>query len=184
MQKKKRSWGLSAFSIDIKDCCVPFDIRFVGDYYYDPVWARNMLEKKTYMGLVPTMNNYNYFFSFLYHVKIQKTEVKEVYISRLIDLSKKIGLDNINSAFILNDNLCAKIINQFLKRNKYYYFEPLDSQVPNNTNLTRLISVKMIDVDKFKAPLKLRVIQTVRKFTPSMLVHLFPKKLRHFIVKK
>ena len=68
--KREEDLGHSSYSINIKDQKVFFDIREVGDKYFDPVWTINMLNNKTYKGFIPVLSDEDYFFSLLYHLKL------------------------------------------------------------------------------------------------------------------
>src|SRR5699024_1956987 len=102
----KRRGGLSAYETIVEGQKVLLDIRYVGDNYYNSVWESDMLARKQYKsGYVPILRTDDYFFSLLYHAKLQKRTVKDVYISRLIKLGNQIGLRNISKSTILNDKI-------------------------------------------------------------------------------
>src|SRR5699024_4913559 len=70
---RKRSGGISAFETTIEGKDVLLDIRYIGDNYYDSVWQKNMLDRKTIQqGIVPILREDDHFFSLLYHAKLQK----------------------------------------------------------------------------------------------------------------
>lgn len=121
MNAKKRHGGRCSYYVSVKNQNIPLDIRFVGDKYFDPVWASEMLKRKTVHHTIPVLSKYDYFFSLLYHSKLQKREVKKIYIERLYELSKELNFMNLSNQFVLDDSLCSKILNAFFNSNKYKY---------------------------------------------------------------
>ena len=121
MNAKKRHGGRCSYYVSVKNQNIPLDIRFVGDKYFDPVWASEMLKRKTVHHTIPVLSKYDYFFSLLYHSKLQKREVKKIYIERLDKLSKELNFMNLSNQFVLDDSLCSKILNAFFNSNKYKY---------------------------------------------------------------
>ena len=103
MKAKKREGGRCSYSVHINNQIVPLDIRFIGDKYFDPLWARDMLKNKVFQKEIPVLNNKDYFFSLLYHIKLQKYFIKDEYIPRLKILARKINLENLNDDFIYDD---------------------------------------------------------------------------------
>src|SRR5699024_6306118 len=90
----KRGSGISAYQTVVQGQKIPLDIRYIGDQYYDPNWENDMLNRMIYKeSYVPILRDDDYFFSLLYHAKIQKREVKSEYVPRLIQLSEKIGFN-------------------------------------------------------------------------------------------
>ena len=121
MNAKKRHGGRCSYYVSINYQNIPLDIRFVGDKYFDPVWASEMLKRKTVYHTIPVLSKYDYFFSLLYHSKLQKREVKKIYIERLDKLSKELNFMNLSNQFVLDDSLCSKILNAFFNSNNYKY---------------------------------------------------------------
>ena len=121
MNAKKRHGGRCSYYVSVKNQNIPLDIRFVGDKYFDPVWASEILKRKTVHHTIPVPSKYDYFFSLLYHSKLQKREVKKIYIERLDKLSKELNFINLSNQFVLDDSLCSKILNAFFNSNKYIY---------------------------------------------------------------
>ncbi len=178
MNLEKRSWGIGAYHTIIGNQCVPFDVRFQGDDYYDRLWEYNMLKNKTFTSEnVPRMNNIDYFFSLLYHSKIQKIAVKEIYVERFHELSQKINFFEYNFDDIYDDNRIARFISDFLTLNNYKYYKPLDINVPENDAVMKYIDADLKMKMVFTMPFKIKVI----KFTPSIFVKLIPRNIRTLI---
>lgn len=144
MNAKKREGGRCSYYVWIANKKVILDIRFVGDKYYDPLWCKDMLEHKQYKGLIPVMSDKDYFFSLLYHVKLQKKFIKEIYVSRLNNLKSKINLLDIKEDFVYDDSVCSGLLNSFLRVNSYSYTFT-DDAVRNEFFLKKIKHVEIID---------------------------------------
>jgi hypothetical protein len=118
---KKRIGGRCSYIISVNDFDIPLDIRFVGDKYFDPLWQRDMLNNKRFIGSIPVPSEKDYFYSLIYHAKLQKYQVKNEYVNRLNDLSQKIGLSSATKNFIYDDKYTSSLINNFLELNGYKY---------------------------------------------------------------
>jgi hypothetical protein len=118
---RKREGGRCSFEVKVKEKYIPLDIRYVGDKYYDPLWAKDMLSRKLITNGIPHLSKEDYFFSLIYHSKLQKNAVKKVYIGRLDNLANSLGFSDLQDEFILNDDLCSKLLNGYLKQNNYNY---------------------------------------------------------------
>ena len=57
-----------------------FDLRFVGDRYYDPEWAREILDRRVWNpGGFFTPSNEDYFESLAYHAVVHKNVFSRTY---------------------------------------------------------------------------------------------------------
>jgi hypothetical protein len=175
MKLRKRSWGIGAYETVIDGKIVPFDIRFIGDGYYDKLWQYKMLQNKIYTkDNVPRMNDEDYFYSLIYHSKIQKYVVKDIYIDRLYNLSKILSIKDYDTASISNDKFIANILNKFMKKNLYIYVQPLDINIPKNYNFFNLLSSDIREGLKYKTPKKV----IVRNLIPNFIFKLIPKTIK------
>ena len=120
MNAKKRSGERCSYFVTVNNFKIPLDIRFIGDKYYDPVWAKDMLSRKIINNGIPTPCQLDYFFSLMYHAKLQKNFVKPIYIERLDNLALKMNF-LLPKHFILDDSICSRALNSFLKTYNYYY---------------------------------------------------------------
>jgi len=141
-KKREEDFGSCSYFIKIKNQKVFFDIREVGDKYFDPVWSLNMLNNKIYKGFTPVLSNKDYFFSLLYHSKLQKFKIKREYVKRLDFLAKKINL-KLPNEFVYDDNITSRLINSFMSTYGYCYTFSDDAKrnepfLKNITNLERL----------------------------------------------
>ena len=144
MNAKKREGGRCSYYVWVANKKVILDIRFIGDKYYDPLWCKDMLEHRQYKGLIPVMSDKDYFFSLLYHAKLQKKFIKEIYVSRLNSLRSKINLLDIKEDFVYDDSVCSDLLNSFLRVNNYSYTFT-DDAVRNEFFLKKIKHVEIID---------------------------------------
>ena len=170
MNAKKRKGGRCSYEVNVKDQIIPLDIRYVGDKYFDSNWEKNMLKNKIYLNDMPIQSNENYFFSLLYHSKLQKFSVKEDYVSRLKFLSSELGY-NFDNDFVHNNETCADILNGFLLTNNYCYTFTDDAR--RNELFLNLIKFKEINDS-------INNWRFLIKKTPRVLISKFFKKFEQF----
>ena len=111
---------------------VPFDFRNVGDDYYDPKWEENILRHRVFIKslfYVPSVEDQ--FYSLMYHAYIQKREVKQDYVPKLIAFGKELGVD-----YRDEKDLAVKLLDDYMRQQAYEYIRPQDkSVVYNESNL-------------------------------------------------
>ncbi|ABM72604.1 Hypothetical protein P9515_13971 [Prochlorococcus marinus str. MIT 9515] len=169
---KKRSWGISSYQTIIEDKIIPVDLRFIGDEYLDKLWQSNILKNKIYQSnLIPRPCDLDYFYSLIYHCKLQKREVKNIYLQRLYKLKNKLEMNNLNNSFISNDSITSKLLSEFLNKNKYTITKPFDINVKINKRFYKIIKIL---IEK-SIPPKLPIFTRLRI--------LLPIPLKSFIVK-
>jgi hypothetical protein len=174
MKLKKRSWGIASYETIIDNKVVPFDVRFLGDGYYDKLWQYKMLENKTYTSdSVPRMNDENYFYSLIYHSKIQKTEVKEAYKKRFYDLASTLNIQNYKIENILNDKFTADLLSVFMEKNYYTFINPIDDNVPKNNKFFQYLSDYVQNGIVFKIPIKV----IISRYIPKIVLKLIPRSI-------
>lgn len=181
MKLKKRSWGVSAYEAVIDGVSVPFDVRFLGDNYYDKLWQYKMLQNKIFNDKnVPRMSDEDYFYSLIYHSKLQK-KVKEEYKSRLQELALKLNIENYVEDSIDNDLYIAKILSNYMTFNKYSFAHPIDACVPINKKFFFLLDDFVRKGFSFKPALKFRISRNIPKvmfkITPTVLKNTLKKVL-------
>ena len=144
------------------------------DKYFDPVWTIDMLNNKTYKGFIPVLSDKDYFFSLLYHLKLQKFKIKKEYVKRLDILAKKINL-NLPNEFIHNDEITSKLLNSFMSTFGYCYTFSDDAKRNESflKNITKLERLDLLNNWKF---LIINLIKTVKKNSQSI-VSRIKKKL-------
>jgi len=101
---------------------IRFDVRFVGDGYYDSAWQEHILENKVLVNgiYIPCPTDFKY--SLLYHALIHKRSISLDYQKKLEQL-----------AFTPENRLNQ--LNEFMKEMGYKYTEPYDLSVFFNYKL-------------------------------------------------
>ena len=175
MNAKRRFGGRCSYFVTVNNYNIPLDIRFIGDKYFDPLWASDMLKRKKFKSLIPIPSKLDYFFSLLYHVKLQKLDVKKIYIKRLDILAKEIDIQNLPSNFVLDDSICADLLNGFLSTNNYRYTYT-DDAVRNKSFLEH------IHLKEFNDPLNNWRVLIIK--TPQILFKKIMQKFQKILFKK
>ena len=129
-----------AFIIKVGDEEIKFDMRYVGDGYYDEKWERDMLlnareitsVSKDTIKVMSTMHQY---FSLLYHVYLQKKEVASDYPQKLRQFAIDAGLEYKNDTRYLMLQL-----KDFMRKNHYHVSIPSDEGVEINWKNLRYLS--------------------------------------------
>lgn len=177
----KRKGGISAYETIVEGKRVLLDIRYLGDNYYNALWQSDMLNRKeTKEHCVPILRDDDYFFSLLFHAKLQKKDVKDIYIERLLQLGRKIGLHDIDKSSILDNKKSAKILNGFLNEKNYYYTSPHDKRVYLNKSTFKYITAHPLIL---RESLKTRGIRFVSRTIPLPIKKLIPVKVKRIISK-
>lgn len=108
---------------------VPFDIRYIGDDYFDKQWQIKVLKSKVFeKNTFYRPNQIEYFYSLLYHALIHKPSFSKDYKSRL----NRIG-DQIEKIRPTMQSLKAYMI-----QNNYRFCEPKDFSVYYNINSSKI----------------------------------------------
>lgn len=120
--------------ITIGDQKVPFDLRFVGDGYYDPSWQQTMLGRRVLARGFYHLALEDYFWSLLYHAVYHKKELRQDYQERLRELCAELPEANVDA--ISNVSSARRLLSIFLKNQRYRVTRPTDTSV--NVFQTRL----------------------------------------------
>lgn len=142
------------------------DLRFVGDNYYDNRWESLMLKRRIFLNgfFVPRVDDY--FFSLLFHCKVQKQFLSEKRIHKLLSLSKALGFEWFTKELLLDNYECGKILAGYYKANGYYYEKPIDPFVGNNKPVSKIIPNRS----------DILPTETTQQFIKRKLIHFLPKK--------
>ena len=165
----KRSWGISSYQANIGKKLIPIDLRFIGDGYFDKLWEHNMLNNKIFENnLVPRPCNIDYFYSLIYHSKLQKSKVKKIYSKRLDNLKLILEISNLKNSFIYNDSITSKLLSDFMNFNKYIISKPLDISIEFNKDfykkLKRMLEIITNPHTPIQVKLVLKIPIPLRKF--------------------
>ena len=132
------------YSIIINGKDVPFDVRYIGDSYFDEAWQREVLKSRVFeKNIFYRPNPTQYFYTLLYHALIHKASFGKDYENRL----KQMGQE------VKNESPTLTVLEGFLDKNNYLFCEPKDFSVLYNRK-----SVKI----SFRRRLK-RYTSTVKK---------------------
>lgn len=84
-------WG-GPFWVRISGENMWFDLRFVGDQYYDPRWARGILDRRVWhSGGFFSPGDEDYFESLAYHAVVHKQALSAEYRQRLAAMAGSLG---------------------------------------------------------------------------------------------
>lgn len=144
---------------------VYFDLRYIGDNYYDYKWQQNILYNKVKYKSFYVPNDKNHFYSLMYHAFIHKPDLSEDYILRLIEMSSGVKLNYSKKSFVeyrvLND------LNDFMLEHAYDYVEPLDLSVFFNESVIQKFKSIQLSERRFfyekKRILKLKIKKLIFK---------------------
>ncbi len=108
----------------------PFDIRYVGDEYYDKKWESNLLNNRLNEDGFFHLDNETYFWSLLYHGLIHKPVLKDDYITKLNCLRKKLKKCKVKKSIQkLDTKYLLKLLAKYLRKNRIKVTIPIDKSV-------------------------------------------------------
>jgi hypothetical protein len=105
--------------VNISYRTVRFDIRYLGDNYYDAKWQEDILSSKIIFNNIYVPNHINYKYSLLYHAVVHKKIVAKDYQDKL----KELGFES---------KCYVKSLKDFMNVNEYKITEPQDLSVYYN----------------------------------------------------
>ena len=111
---------------------VQFDIRSVGDGYYDRQWQADILSRRILQkGGFYTPSLEDYFYSLLYHAAVHKFFISKDYSKKLAVLAQQLEIDLAPKDF--QDRLKVKLLlTNFLRKREYEFSDPKDLSVLYN----------------------------------------------------
>ena len=94
----------------------------VGEQFYDPKWASNMLDHKvlSHYGFY-TPADEDHFYSLLYRALVQKPTIPEDYVGRLVTLSSKLKIDSCNNESFSTCAQAVEILDKYMQKMEYNY---------------------------------------------------------------
>jgi len=112
---------------------INFDLRFIGDNYYDINWQKDILSTRVRQDFYyrPTVNNY--FYSLLYHALLHKSQLGADYEKRLLELNDKNSIVSNTTHFTVLD--IFNDLKDFISAHKYSITYPNDFSVYWNYHL-------------------------------------------------
>jgi len=157
-------------SVKINNKDINFDIRYVGDNYYDKNWEIELLQSrvKHEKGFyIP--NNINLFYSLIYHALIHKQHISEDYIKQFLTLSIRLNLDF--KVCNLVDTSLLDILFSYMHEHNYDIVEPYDLSVFFNERLINKkiyipVSIKRTEYKNylnFRSTIKKVIVKILKK---------------------
>src|SRR5690606_17042251 len=146
---------------------VYFDLRYIGDNYYDYKWQQNILYNKIKYKDFYVPNDKNHFYSLMYHAFIHKPDLSEDYILRLIKMSSEIGFNYSKKSFV--EYKVLDDMNNFMSIHAYDYVEPFDLSVFFN----ELVIRKFKSIQLYKR----RIFSQKKGFIKSIIKKIIKKVL-------
>lgn len=110
---------------------VKLDLRQVGDGYYCAKWEKELLERRVWHECFYVMNELDYFYTLAYHAILQKASFSDEYLSRLNQMSQKLGFQP--SSFDEHGYIC--LLEKHMRENGYCFSFSSDYMVPNRFHL-------------------------------------------------
>jgi hypothetical protein len=124
------------YVVSVENKNVYFDLRYIGDNYYDYNLERDIIKTRIYneKGFY-TVNNNLYFYTLLYHAILHKNNFSNEYKDRLI----KMNILDIDEN--TDNKTLEKILEKWLISNEYIIKIPIDKSVLFNRNNAKNMSV-------------------------------------------
>lgn len=141
------------YKVNINDVEVIFDVRTVGDGYYDKRWGKDLLKNRRLLeGRFFIPDKTNYYYSLAYHAILQKKELSNDYLSRLNQMASDLGVKASTEREHLN------LLQEFMKNNGYCYTIPYDVWVPLRKEILDSTMVKK-QINVYVRDFKIKLLQ-------------------------
>ena len=119
------------YSIIVDGQPVKLDLRHLGDGYYCTKWEQEMLDRRVGHECFYVMNDEDYFYSLIYHAVLQKRSLGEDYRSRLLNMSRGLGLNVTDGS----EREFLRLLQDHMRNNDYRFTYAQDHMVPNRFHL-------------------------------------------------
>ena len=119
------------YYVKVGDKTANFDLRYIGDKYYDEKLERDILKNRVWneKGFY-TLSSDDYFYTLLYHALIHKLEFSNDYKERLMKMKKEFTKEIANSY-----EKSASFLEEWMVKNRYIVTSPIDQTVIYNNNM-------------------------------------------------
>lgn len=164
-------------NIEVGSQKISLDIRFLDDKYYATLWAKNMLDTKVINKDIFIPRDDYYFFSLLYHAKVQKALVKDKYIFILEMLAEKLSFSWYKSEYLSDDRMIGEILNGFFQSEYCFYEDPIDRGVYKNINVIKYLP-KITKSPFHKGNFEVITISKLKRYLPHSVIKIL-KKLKN-----
>ena len=122
------------YFVNIENKQIPFDVRYLGDNYYNLQWEKDLLDNRIKDDNIFRSSYSDYFYSLVYHALIHKRNISQDYINKFLIYGKDIFIFN---QVELNNNprkYLKKILNLYMKKKLYSVVEPIDLSINYHPN--------------------------------------------------
>ena len=107
-----------------------FDLRFVGDRYFDPTWAGEILDRRVFQTAgFYAPSPVDYFESLAYHAVIHKPFLSDDYKERLAAMAGTLGRSGWERAGLDDSARVKALLDGILRERGFAYRRPLDVNV-------------------------------------------------------
>jgi len=122
-------WG-GPYWVNISGEDVWFDVRFVGDHYYDPRWADEILDRRVWneKGFY-SPSTADYFETLAYHAIVHKREFAADYKPRLAAMAATLGRSGWDATALDDPATRARLLDAIVQQHGYQYCRPRDVNV-------------------------------------------------------
>ena len=156
--------GFSPFVI-IKNNKIKFDIKYVGDRYYDENWSRDMLRRrKLNENGIFVPSDKDHFFSLLYHMIIHKGKLSDDYCKKLFSIAPEQVLKQYQKKDFTDFNKLNSILLEFMKENNYKFTDSFVYKLSHN-EIVRIYNVSKFTLKHEGIGFLLRAIKSKVKRT-------------------
>lgn len=134
------------YYVKVGDKTANFDLRYIGDRYYDEKLEKDILKNRVWNKKVfYTLSPEDYFYTLLYHALIHKYDFAEDYKQRLMKMKKEYTKEIANSL-----EKSASFLEEWMIKNRYIATKPVDQTVIYNNNMLEYMEplVYKKDVEK------------------------------------
>ena len=108
-------------NVKIDNETISFDLRIVGDSYYDDKWSQDILKRRV---LNPngfyTPCKEDYFYTLLYHAIFHKGIISDRYNKRLVDLAAELEIKEISKDFFYDFKKSRDFLKKYMRRMGYH----------------------------------------------------------------
>jgi hypothetical protein len=122
-------WG-GRFGVQVSGRPITFDVRFVGDGYFDPIWEREVLRQRRLSdaGLFVPRGR-DYFETLAYHALVHKRRLSDDYSRRLAEMAAAEGVAGWTQERLKAPDLAQGLLDTLVKGQGRRYVRPLDVMV-------------------------------------------------------
>src|SRR5690606_720037 len=130
-----------------------------------------MLMSKVYHNGIFIPRNDHYFFSLLFHSRVQKNRVKDQYKKILNQMAGELNFTWFNEAILTDDRAISELINGFFSASNYHFEYPIDQHVEINKRIASKLITRDLFTQKENFVLK-KSKEILRKVLPHFIIQM------------